>query len=56
MGAVLSWRGALAPLFIAAVAGVAQAMALAWPGSGAPQWWLQIVSLAVFARLLCQPV
>lgn len=56
MGAGLSWRGALAPLFIAAVAGVAQAMALAWPGSGAPQWWLQIVSLAVFARLLCQPI
>ena len=56
MGAVLHLRAAGGALFLAALAGVAQAMSLAWPGSGAPQWWLQIVSLAVFARLLCQPI
>ena len=46
-------RGA-AGLLAAAAAGAAQAGALAWPGSGAPVWWLQILSLAVLAALLHQ--
>ena len=37
---------------MAVVAGVAQALSLAWPWNGAPQWWLQIVSLAVLAWLV----
>ncbi|MBC5783955.1 apolipoprotein N-acyltransferase [Ramlibacter sp. USB13] len=36
----------------AAIAGVLQALSLAWPGSGQPLWWLQILSLAVLAGLL----
>lgn len=35
----LSWLGFL-------LAGSAQALAIAWPGSGQPIWWLQLVSLA----------
>ncbi|MGN1056301.1 MAG: apolipoprotein N-acyltransferase [Comamonas sp.] len=34
---------------ILTAAGALQAGALAWPGSGEPLWWLQIVSLAVAA-------
>ncbi|MCE1250728.1 MAG: apolipoprotein N-acyltransferase [Comamonadaceae bacterium] len=34
-------------------AGLLQALSLAWPGSGAPLWWLQIASLSVCAWLLC---
>jgi len=52
-------RGAGARVAVAALvvgAGIAQALALAWPaalgGQGQPLWWLQILSLAVFARLL----
>ena len=40
---------------MAVVAGVAQALSLAWPWNGAPQWWLQIVSLAVLAWLVRAP-
>ena len=39
-----------APLAVAA--GAAQAASLAWPGSGQPLWWLQIVSMAVLAWLV----
>jgi apolipoprotein N-acyltransferase len=42
----------LTRLALAAVAGVLQALALAWPGSGQPLWWLQLVSLAVLAGVL----
>ena len=44
--------GAAAPAVALVVAGGAQALSLAWPGSGQPLWWLQIVSLAGFAWLL----
>lgn len=40
---------------LAAAAGVAQALSLAWPWTGAPQWWLQILSLAVLAWLVRAP-
>jgi apolipoprotein N-acyltransferase len=36
----------------AALAGLLQALALAWPGSGQPVWWLQLLSLAGLAALL----
>ena len=42
----------LAPWVLAAAAGVLQALSLAWPGGGQPQWWLQVLSLAVLAGLL----
>ena len=39
--------GPLLPqLLLALVAGLAQAASLAWPGSGQPLWWLQLVSMA----------
>ena len=38
---------------IAGLAGALQAVSLAWLGNGQPLWWLQILSLAVFAALLC---
>lgn len=37
---------------LALAAGLAQAASLAWPGHGQPLWWLQLVSLAVLARLV----
>jgi len=40
---------------LAAAAGVAQALSLALPWSGEPQWWLQILSLAVLAWLVRAP-
>lgn len=40
------------PAAAAAVAGLMQALALAWPGNGQPLWWLQLLSLALFAGLL----
>ena len=40
---------------VSATAGVAQALSLAWPWNGAPQWWLQILSLAVLAWLVRAP-
>ena len=42
------WRGLLWPV----LAGLAQAAALAWPGSGAPAWGLQLAAMAVLALLL----
>ncbi|WP_284410937.1 apolipoprotein N-acyltransferase [Acidovorax sp. SUPP3334] len=36
----------------ALLAGLAQAASIAWPWSGEPVWWLQLLSLGVFARLL----
>lgn len=47
-----SWLRTGAQVLAIGAAGIAQALALAWPGSGQPLWWLQILSLAVFARLL----
>jgi len=44
-------RAAL-PWLLALLAGLAQAASLALPGSGQPLWWLQILSLALFARVL----
>jgi apolipoprotein N-acyltransferase len=36
---------------------VLQALAIAWPGTGQPLWWLQLLSLAVLAGMLqSQPV
>lgn len=37
---------------LAVLAGLAQAASLAWPTSGQPLWWLQILSMAVLAALL----
>ncbi len=37
---------------VAVVAGCAQAASLAWPGSGAALWWLQLASLALLAWLV----
>lgn len=37
---------------LALLAGLAHAMALALPGSGQPQWWLQLAALAVLAALV----
>lgn len=42
----------LRQVILAALAGVAQAASLAWPGNGQPLWWLQIVSLAALAVML----
>jgi apolipoprotein N-acyltransferase len=36
----------------AALAGVLQALAIAWPTSGEPLWWLQVLSLASLVALL----
>ena len=40
------------PFLLAALAGLLQALSLAWPGNGQPQWWLQLLSLAGFVALL----
>ena len=37
---------------LAVAAGLAQAASLAWPGSGEPLWWLQLLSLALLAWLV----
>ncbi|KQO21430.1 apolipoprotein N-acyltransferase [Acidovorax sp. Leaf78] len=37
---------------LAVAAGLAQAASLAWPGSGQPLWWLQLLSMAVLAWLV----
>ena len=34
------------------LAGVLQALSLAWPGTGQPVWWLQVLSLAALAGVL----
>ncbi|RZJ10572.1 MAG: apolipoprotein N-acyltransferase [Acidovorax sp.] len=39
-------------VLLAAVAGLAQAASLAWPWSGEPLWWLQLLSMAVLAWLV----
>ncbi|WP_312306867.1 apolipoprotein N-acyltransferase [Pulveribacter sp.] len=44
-------RGLL-PWLLTAAGGLAQAAALALPGNGRPLWWLQILSLALLARVL----
>lgn len=41
-----------AQLLLAAVAGLAQAASLAWPWSGEPLWWLQLLSLGVVGWLV----
>jgi len=41
--------GLALPVLVAALAGLAQAVSLALPWNGQPQWWLQIASLAVLA-------
>lgn len=45
-----------AQALLALAAGLAQAAALAWPGNGAPLWWLQLASMALLAWLLRGPV
>lgn len=47
-GRVLRWAAPAAAL----AAGVLQALAIAWPPTGQPLWWLQILSLAGLAALL----
>ena len=42
----------LFPFAIALLAGLAQALSIAAPWNGQPQWWLQLLSLAVLAWLL----
>ncbi|PIF28742.1 apolipoprotein N-acyltransferase [Acidovorax sp. 56] len=37
---------------LSALAGLAQAASLAWPGTGQPVWWLQWLSMLVLAGLL----
>lgn len=37
---------------LAVAAGLAQAASLAWPASGEPLWWLQLLSMAVLAWLV----
>lgn len=41
-----------APWALAPAAGALQALSLAWPGTGQPLWWLQVLSLALLAILL----
>ena len=41
-----------ARVLAALLAGLAQALSIALPGSGQPLWWLQLASLAVLVRLL----
>jgi len=43
---------ALIPLALALLAGYAQALSIALPWTGAPAWWLQILSLATLAWLV----
>jgi len=45
--------GLALPLLIALLAGLAQAASIAAPWNGQPQWWLQLLSLAVLAWLVC---
>lgn len=39
---------------LAAAAGLAHALAIAWPGGGQALWWLQLASVAVLAALTLQ--
>ncbi|WP_082493417.1 apolipoprotein N-acyltransferase [Acidovorax sp. Leaf160] len=45
------WRRLL-PWLAAGIAGLAQAASIAWPWGGQPLWWLQVLSLALLARVL----
>lgn len=45
-------RPGVLALGLAAAAGILQAFSIAWPGSGQPLWWLQLLSLAGLAVLL----
>ena len=40
------------PFALAVLAGIAQALSIAFPGTGEPLWWLQLLSLGVLAWLL----
>jgi apolipoprotein N-acyltransferase len=42
----------LAPFALALLAGLAQAVSIAAPWNGQPQWWLQLLSLAALAGLI----
>jgi len=42
----------LAPFALALLAGLAQAISIAAPWNGQPQWWLQLLSLAALAGLV----
>ena len=42
----------IAFFIVAIVAGLAQAASIAAPWDGQPQWWLQLISLAVLAALV----
>lgn len=44
--------GSFTPWLLAAVAGGAQAASIAWPWGGQPLWWLQLLSLALLARVV----
>src|SRR3954447_6441124 len=44
----------LAPFVLALLAGIAQALSIAAPWNGQPQWWLQLISLALLAWLTRQ--
>jgi len=44
----------LGPLACALLAGLAQALSIAFPPSGQPLWWLQLLSLAVLAWVVGQ--
>lgn len=45
-------RFRVAPWALAVAGGALQALALAWPGTGQPLWWLQLLSLALLAGIL----
>jgi apolipoprotein N-acyltransferase len=40
------------PWLVAAAAGVLHALSLAWPGTGQPLWWLQLLAIALLAGML----
>ena len=46
----------LAPWALAALAGLLQALALAWPANGQPLWWLQLLAMALLAGMLQRPM
>ncbi len=46
----------LAPWGAAGGAGLVHALSLAWPGNGQPLWWLQLLSMALFAAMLHRQV
>ena len=46
------WGLRLSSWGLALLAGALQALAIAWPGSGTPRGWLQVLSLALLLRVL----